>query len=242
MCGRCIKLVDLALSPLRGENSSASLTLSSTDTLSFAFSRMRDTNLLLLLLKNHSLYKFSIRSSFHQKTVFGSIVVSISACHSKEQLAGGRGSIPRQRDDTVLFALFVRVVVVVCEWRMWGFPASTPLHGCFSRTSVREIIRVSACLSTVIFCAFGRMNEGCSPIRYGFLDGQSICVSTPKASFYTCQSYSILLPKRVLFGMQTRIRHVVVGVYVGSAEVGKAMRRTTKLLRMLLQTTLRFVE
>jgi hypothetical protein len=30
--------------------------------------------------------------------IFGSIVVSISACHSKEQLAGGRGSIPRQRD------------------------------------------------------------------------------------------------------------------------------------------------
>jgi hypothetical protein len=40
---------------------------------------------------------------FHQKNVFGSIVVSISACHSKEQLAGGRGSIPRQRDDTFLF-------------------------------------------------------------------------------------------------------------------------------------------
>jgi hypothetical protein len=30
-------------------------------------------------------------------------VVSISACHSKEQLAGGRGSIPRQRDNTILF-------------------------------------------------------------------------------------------------------------------------------------------
>jgi hypothetical protein len=37
------------------------------------------------------------------KNVFGSIVVSISACHSKEQLAGGRGSIPRQRDDTLSF-------------------------------------------------------------------------------------------------------------------------------------------
>jgi hypothetical protein len=35
--------------------------------------------------------------------IFGSIVVSISACHSKEQLAGGRGSIPRQRDITILF-------------------------------------------------------------------------------------------------------------------------------------------
>jgi hypothetical protein len=37
--------------------------------------------------------------------IFGSIVVSISACHSKEQLAGGRGSIPRQRVPTfcVLF-------------------------------------------------------------------------------------------------------------------------------------------
>jgi hypothetical protein len=37
------------------------------------------------------------------KDVFGSIVVSISACHSKEQLAGGRGSIPRQRDNAILF-------------------------------------------------------------------------------------------------------------------------------------------
>jgi hypothetical protein len=35
-------------------------------------------------------------------SIFGSIVVSISACHSKEQLAGGRGSIPRQRDTFVL--------------------------------------------------------------------------------------------------------------------------------------------
>jgi hypothetical protein len=38
--------------------------------------------------------------------IFGSIVVSISACHLKEQLAGGRGSIPRQRD--VFFLLFGR--------------------------------------------------------------------------------------------------------------------------------------
>jgi hypothetical protein len=37
------------------------------------------------------------------KEVFGSIVVSISACHSKEQLAGGRGSIPRQRDNSIIF-------------------------------------------------------------------------------------------------------------------------------------------
>jgi hypothetical protein len=35
---------------------------------------------------------------FIKLVVFGSIVVSISACHSQEQLAGGRGSIPRQRD------------------------------------------------------------------------------------------------------------------------------------------------
>jgi hypothetical protein len=39
------------------------------------------------------------------KQFFGSIVVSISACHSKEQLAGGRGSIPRQR-DTFIFGNF----------------------------------------------------------------------------------------------------------------------------------------
>jgi hypothetical protein len=39
--------------------------------------------------------------------IFGSIVVSISACHSKEQLAGGRGSIPRQRvNDFYPFLLF----------------------------------------------------------------------------------------------------------------------------------------
>jgi hypothetical protein len=35
--------------------------------------------------------------SINHQEIFGSIVVSISACHSKEQLAGGRGSIPRQR-------------------------------------------------------------------------------------------------------------------------------------------------
>jgi hypothetical protein len=34
-------------------------------------------------------------------------VVSISACHSKEQLAGGRGSIPRQRDTFLLHLLFL---------------------------------------------------------------------------------------------------------------------------------------
>jgi hypothetical protein len=38
----------------------------------------------------------------NQISIFGSIVVSISACHSKEQLAGGRGSIPRQRDTFFL--------------------------------------------------------------------------------------------------------------------------------------------
>jgi hypothetical protein len=46
------------------------------------------------------------------KHFFGSIVVSISACHSKEQLAGGRGSIPRQR-DTIFFATSVVGVVMV---------------------------------------------------------------------------------------------------------------------------------
>jgi hypothetical protein len=40
---------------------------------------------------------------FIKTAIFGSIVVSISACHSKEQLAGDRGSIPRQRDT--LFSL-----------------------------------------------------------------------------------------------------------------------------------------
>jgi hypothetical protein len=38
----------------------------------------------------------------NQISIFGSIVVSISACHSQEQLAGGRGSIPRQRDTFFL--------------------------------------------------------------------------------------------------------------------------------------------
>jgi hypothetical protein len=44
-----------------------------------------------------------LTTSFINPVVFGSIVVSISACHSKEQLAGGRGSIPRQRD--IFFAI-----------------------------------------------------------------------------------------------------------------------------------------
>jgi hypothetical protein len=43
-------------------------------------------------------------SVINQPNIFGSIVVSISACHSKEQLAGGRGSIPRQR-VSFLFAI-----------------------------------------------------------------------------------------------------------------------------------------
>jgi hypothetical protein len=53
------------------------------------------------------------------KNVFGSIVVSISACHSKEQLAGGRGSIPRQRDNTILF---FSEFVTVPWWgvELWG--------------------------------------------------------------------------------------------------------------------------
>ena len=43
-----------------------------------------------------------IEPLFIKNHIFGSIVVSISACHSKEQLAGGRGSIPRQRDMFLL--------------------------------------------------------------------------------------------------------------------------------------------
>jgi hypothetical protein len=48
--------------------------------------------------------------SSNQPEIFGSIVVSISACHSKEQLAGGRGSIPRQRVQ--IFLHLLRFVVV----------------------------------------------------------------------------------------------------------------------------------
>jgi hypothetical protein len=54
---------------------------------------------------------FSLASLFIKNIFFGSIVVSISACHSKEQLAGGRGSIPRQRVKSTIF--FFRLVGVV---------------------------------------------------------------------------------------------------------------------------------
>jgi hypothetical protein len=52
-----------------------------------------------------SMYNIIYNKTIHfinQISIFGSIVVSISACHSKEQLAGGRGSIPRQRDTFFL--------------------------------------------------------------------------------------------------------------------------------------------
>jgi hypothetical protein len=56
----------------------------------------------------------------NQPNIFGSIVVSISACHSKDQLAGGRGSIPRQRVSFFAFLVlwqvqsFARATLFLC--------------------------------------------------------------------------------------------------------------------------------
>jgi hypothetical protein len=55
-------------------------------------------------------------------------VVSISACHSKEQLAGGRGSIPRQRDSFFDISKFLVVVLVV---ELIGETASATLDADF---------------------------------------------------------------------------------------------------------------
>jgi hypothetical protein len=72
--------------------------------------------------------------------IFGSIVVSISACHSKEQLAGGRGSIPRQRDITILFFFRVLLGAVVEWWSCGGVGRASAKTG----LCVRQFFRVRA--------------------------------------------------------------------------------------------------